>query len=73
MPQFKFGDRVERIGPLAPTWMSDGIVLRIILNESGLDWATEYDVEFNGHLRARLYETQLRLVRASQKELGGKL
>jgi hypothetical protein len=64
---FKIGDRVERVGALVPTWMRVGIVIRIIPNKQGIDWATEYEVDF-GTLRAHFYQTQLRLIDAAQHD-----
>ena len=58
---FKVGDRVERIGTLVPLWMHDGIVTDVIPNKDGIDWATEYEVDF-GIVKANFYQTQLRLV-----------
>ena len=61
MPRFKVGDRVERIGSLVPEYMKTGRVTLVIPNQNGLDWFTEYEVDF-GSITARLYETQLRLI-----------
>jgi hypothetical protein len=58
------GDQVERVGGLVPPYMRDGTVLRIIPNKDGLDWFTEYEVNFDGQIIAIFYETQLRLVKA---------
>ena len=60
MPLLKVGDRVERIGVLAPTWMKEGIITNVIPNEYGIDSATEYEVDF-GRLKAILYQLELRL------------
>ena len=61
MPSFKVGDRVERVGPLAPVWMKAGIVTKVIPNKDGVEWATEYEVEFR-EIKQTFYETELRLV-----------
>jgi hypothetical protein len=63
MPLFKVGDRVERIGVLAPTWMKEGIITRVIPNKYGIDSATEYEVEF-GQLKAILYQVELRVIKS---------
>jgi hypothetical protein len=62
MPKFKVGDRVERIGSLVPEYMREGVVMRVIPSEHGIDLFTEYEVNFGGLLIAMFYETQLRLV-----------
>jgi hypothetical protein len=62
MPRFKVGDHVERIGPLIPQYVRSGVVTRIIPNKDGLDWFTEYEVNFDDTLIATFYETQLQLV-----------
>jgi hypothetical protein len=62
MPKFKVGDRVERIGSLVPEYMRSGVVVRVIPNEQGQDWFTEYEVDFDNQIVAIFYETQLRLV-----------
>ena len=41
--------------------MKTGRVTLVIPNQNGLDWFTEYEVDF-GRITARLYETQLRLI-----------
>jgi len=61
MPLFKVGDRVERIGVLAPTWMKEGIITNVIPNKYGFESATEYEVDF-GQLKAILYQVELRLI-----------
>jgi hypothetical protein len=64
MPKFKIGDHVERIGVLVPEYMRHGVVTRVIPNTetNGLDWLTEYEVNFDNQQIATFYETQLRLV-----------
>jgi hypothetical protein len=62
MPKFKVGDQVERIGALVPQYMRDGVVTQVIPNQDGMDWFTEYEVNFDNRSVAKLYETQLRLV-----------
>jgi len=62
MPLFNVGDRVERIGVLAPTWMKEGIITKIIPNKYGIESATEYEVDF-GRLKAILYQLELRAIR----------
>jgi len=65
MPKFKIDDLVERIGPLVPEYMKRGIVTAVIPNKDGMEWATEYEVQFGNRfgtqLIANFYETQLRL------------
>jgi hypothetical protein len=61
MPQFKVGDRVERIGTLVPPYMKNGTILTVIPSKSELDWFTEYEVNFGNQIIAVFYETQLRL------------
>ena len=63
MPLFKVGDRVERIGVLAPTWMKEGIITKVIPNKYGIESATEYEVDF-GRLKAILYQLELRLIQS---------
>jgi hypothetical protein len=62
MAKFKVGDCVERIGSLVPVYMREGVVTCVIPNPQGIEWFTEYEVNFNDRLIARFYETQLRLV-----------
>jgi len=64
MPKFKIGDHVERIGVLVPEYMRHGVVTRVIPNTetNGLDWLTEYEVNFDNQQIATFYETQVRLV-----------
>lgn len=62
----KVGDLVERIGILLPQYMKNGIVIRVIPNKDGLDWFTEYEVNFSNRQIALFYETQLRLLKQSQ-------
>ena len=64
MPKFNVGDIVERIGPLIPDYMRDGLVTKVIPNKDGIDWLTEYEVRFSTVLVANFFETQLRLVKA---------
>jgi len=64
MPLFKVGDRVERIGVLAPTWMKEGIITKVIPNKYGIESATEYEVDF-GQFKAILYHVELRLIKPS--------
>jgi hypothetical protein len=64
MAKFAVGDTVERIGSLIPDYLKNGVVVRIIPNQDGVDWLTEYEVRFSSALIAGFYETQLRLVRA---------
>jgi len=61
MPSFKVGDRVERIGVLVPRWMKVGIVTKVIPNKHGIEWATQYQVDF-GEMKETFYQTELRLV-----------
>ena len=68
MPSFKLGDRVERIGVLVPIWMKVGIVTKVIPNKHGIDWATQYQVDF-GEMKETLYQTELCLAKpAGQRE-----
>ena len=64
MPKFKIGDHVERIGSLVPEYMRSGIVTKVIPNKDGMDWFTEYEVNFGNKTIAVFYQTQLRLVKA---------
>jgi hypothetical protein len=64
MPQFKVGDRVERAGTLVPQYMKSGTILSVIPSKSGLEWFTEYEVNFGNQIIAIFYETQLRLIAA---------
>ena len=57
--KFKVGDEVERIGPLVPGYMRSGIVTKVIPNKDGLDWFTQYEVNFGNQTIANFYETQL--------------
>jgi hypothetical protein len=63
MPKFKVGDQVERIGSLVPTYMRNGVIIRVVPDEGGVDWLTEYEVNFGDEVIAMFYETQLRLVK----------
>jgi hypothetical protein len=60
MPKFKVGDRVERIGTLVPTYMKNGIITQVIPNEYGIEWFTQYEVNFGSTMIATFYETQLK-------------
>jgi hypothetical protein len=62
MPRFKVGDRVERIGTLIPPYMKKGTIIMVIPSKSGLEWFTEYEVNFGNRIIAVFYETQLQLV-----------
>jgi len=64
MSKFKIGDHVERIGSLVPQYMRSGIVTKVIPNKDGMDWFTEYEVNFGNKTIAVFYQTQLRLVKA---------
>jgi hypothetical protein len=67
MPKFKVGDEVERIGSLVPEYMRSGIIIRVIPPKQGMpDIFSQYEVNFSEKIVAIFYETQLRLVRASQ-------
>jgi hypothetical protein len=61
MPRFKIGDRVELIGALVPNSIKTGTVTKVIPNKHGIDWATQYEVDF-GEIRQTLYQTELNLV-----------
>jgi hypothetical protein len=65
MPKFRVGDHVERIGGLVPTYMQRGVITRVIPDKAGVDWLTEYEVNFDNQLIANFYESQLRLVTAA--------
>ena len=65
MPLFKVGDRVERIGELVPTFMKEGIITKIIPHKHGIDWATQYEVDFGEQVTAVFYQNELRLVKAA--------
>jgi hypothetical protein len=60
MPKFKVGDTVERIGPLIPDYMRNGVITKVLPNRDGIEWLTEYEVRFSDVLVANFYETQLR-------------
>jgi hypothetical protein len=62
MPKFNVGDYVEPIGTLVPDDVRQGVILRVFPNEEGLDWATEYEIEFKFG-RAKFFERQLRLTK----------
>ena len=62
MTPFKVGDRVERIGPLAPDWMKYGVITKVLPDKHGIDWATQYAVEFGPELNRTFYQNELRLV-----------
>jgi len=64
MTSFKVGDRVERIGVLVPIWIKVGIVTKVIPNKHGIDWATQYQVDF-GEMKETLFQTELCLVMSS--------
>jgi hypothetical protein len=68
MPRFKVGDRVERVGVLIPPYMRDGTITSVIPNKDGLEWFTEYEVNFGNQIIAIFYETQLRLVQRANDE-----
>jgi hypothetical protein len=59
MPNFKVGDRVERIGPLVPPYMRVGTVSRIILHPELPEGFHEYEVQFQSG-SAIFYGTQLK-------------
>ena len=63
MPKFKVGDQVERIDSLVPEYMRhSGTATQVVPNEDGIEWFTQYEVNFDDRLIAIVYETQLRLV-----------
>ena len=64
MPKFKVGDYVERTGSLVPTYMRSGAIVQVIPDKNGVDWLTEYKIDFGDNQIATFYETQLRLVQA---------
>jgi hypothetical protein len=48
--------------------MKVGIVTKVIPNKHGIDWATQYQVDF-GEMKETLYQTELCLVKsAGQRE-----
>ena len=65
MPKFNVGDHVERVGPLIPIYMQRGVITRVIPDKAGVDWLTEYEVNFDNQLIANFYESQLRLVKTA--------
>jgi hypothetical protein len=65
MPKFAVGDHVERIGSLVPEWMKNGVIIRVIPNDQGLDLFNEYEVNFGNQVIAIFYETQLQLATKS--------
>jgi hypothetical protein len=60
MPKFKVGDKVGRSGPLIPPYLQCGTVKAVIPNTHGVDWLTEYEVDFGDNLVQVLYETELK-------------
>ena len=64
MPLFKIGDRVERIGVLVPIWMKIGLVIKVIPDKHGIEWATRYEVDF-GEMKETFYQTELCLIKAA--------
>jgi hypothetical protein len=60
MVKFNIGDRVERIGRL--TSEQQGIVTRILLDESGKEWLHQYEVEF-AKSTSTFYASQLVLAK----------
>ena len=67
MATFQVGDHVERIGSLVPDYMRDGVVRCVIHNADGVEWLTEYEVDFGQQLIATFYESQIRLVRRASE------
>jgi hypothetical protein len=63
MPKFKVGDHVERIGLLVPDYMKNGVITRVIPNANGLDWFTEYEVNFGNAVVGNFYEPQLQMAK----------
>jgi hypothetical protein len=61
MLKFAVGDHAERIGSLVPEYVRNGVVIRVIPNDQGLDLFNEYEVNFGNQVIAIFYETQLRL------------
>ena len=61
---FKVSDRVERVGPLVPSYMQYGTVIRVVPNKNDVNWLNEYEVNFGNQLIAIFHESQLRLVKA---------
>jgi hypothetical protein len=62
MAKFRVGDQVERIGSLGPLYMRRGVIVQVIPNQSGMEWLTEYEIDFGNNDIATFYETQLRLI-----------
>jgi hypothetical protein len=62
---FQIGDCIERIGPLVPQYMRRGVVTCVMVNKDGIEWLTEYQVDFGHQLIATFYEPQLRLVNSA--------
>ena len=50
MLKFAVGDHVERIGSLVPEYMRNGVVIRVIPNDQGLDLFNEYEVNFGNQV-----------------------
>jgi len=63
MTPFKVGDRVERIGALVPDWMKYGVITKVIPDKHGIEWATQYEVQFGLQLNGTCYQNELRLVK----------
>jgi len=68
MPLFNIGDRVERIGALVPTSMREGIVTKVIPQKHGIDWASQYEVDFGEQVSATFYQNELRLIAPAPPE-----
>ena len=59
MPRYKVGDHVQRVGPLIPSYMPNGVIIRVIPARAGLpDIFDEYEVDFK-ITKAIFYETQI--------------
>jgi hypothetical protein len=65
MMPFKAGDRVERMGPLVPDWMKYGVITKVIPDRHGIEWATQYEVNFGPQLNGTFYQNELRLVKTA--------
>jgi hypothetical protein len=59
MPKFKVGDRVHRVDLREATYMKDGIVVRVMANEEGIESPAEYEVNFQNRIVFRFSETEI--------------
>ena len=68
MSRFKVGEYVERVSTFAPESPKRGVALRVLPNKEGVEWFTEYEVQFAEHLVGKFYQTQLRPAKAESAQ-----